>query len=256
MERYYEVSIKVKEGELEALTAKLFELGCVGTYIEESDGGLLVKAYFKNSVPKNFKEFQEVKNENWMDNWKKFFRPVKVGSFLIAPDFLKDEIKTDERTLFIHVGMAFGTGTHETTQLCIRLLEEAVFKGASVLDVGSGSGILSICAKKLGAKNVVACDIDPNAAKEIKINQAINAVEGIKFVLGSVSDVEGEFDVVVANIVTDKLLKIIDDVLSKAKLIIISGFLKEQTKDVLSRTGKKPLKILEGEEWAAALLKR
>lgn len=177
--------------------------------------------------------------EDWINNWKKYFHPIKVGQkLLILPDWEKTENPEGRVVLDLEPGIAFGTGTHETTRLCMEFLEEFVTPGCSMLDVGCGSGILSVAGLLLGAKSAVGVDIDPLAVKTALQNAERNRVKDrFTGICGSLTEkVEGRFDVVAANIVADVIVELTGDIgrfLSPGAAFIMSGIIDEREKDVL-----------------------
>ncbi len=139
--------------------------------------GFITSRFETLSIPAKV-ECIGVSEEDWADSWKKYYKPIKTGEKLvIVPLWEKYEAGEDEIVVLMDPGMAFGTGTHETTRLCAALLEKYLKRGDKMLDVGCGSGILAICASKLGAASCFACDIDPNAVRVAKENVEINKTE-------------------------------------------------------------------------------
>lgn len=177
--------------------------------------------------------------EDWMNNWKQYFHPIPVGKkLLIRPDWEQTENPEDRVVLDLEPGIAFGTGTHETTRLCMELLEEFVTPGCAMLDVGCGSGILSVAGLLLGAERAVGVDIDPLAVKTAGQNAERNHVEDrFTGICGSLTEqVEGTYEVVAANIVADvilELLKNIGNFMAPGAVLILSGIIDEREQDVL-----------------------
>lgn len=173
-------------------------------------------------------------DSEWKDNWKEYFKPKKVSErIVVKPTWEEYEKKDDEIVLEIDPGMAFGTGTHETTSLCIKALEEYMKEGAEVLDVGCGSGILSIAAALLGAKDVLGIEIDPVAVDISKENILLNHVENVaKAQYGDLTKgVDYKADIVVANLMADLVMMLTDDVAKHMKpgaKFISSGILDEK----------------------------
>ena len=177
--------------------------------------------------------------EDWINNWKKYFHPIPVGKkLLIRPDWEQTENPEGRTVLDLEPGIAFGTGTHETTRLCMEFLEEYVKPGSTLLDVGCGSGILSVAGLLLGAESAVGVDIDPLAVKTAGQNAERNHVEDrFTGICGSLTEqVEGTFDVVAANIVADVVIELTKDIgkyLAPGAVYLMSGIIDEREQDVL-----------------------
>jgi ribosomal protein L11 methyltransferase len=175
-----------------------------------------------------------VDEEDWANAWKQFFKPVRVTEGLtIKPTWESYEAGPSEQIIELDPGMAFGTGTHPTTVLCIRLLEQWLPANASVADVGTGSAILSIACAKLGAERVLALDLDPVAVQVAAENVKLNRVEDVVAVQTNdlLKEVEGPFHVVVANILADIIACMIPDayrVLKADGVLIASGIIREK----------------------------
>ena len=195
-------------------------------------------------------EITQTDSADWENNWKEYFKPFRVDEILIAPTWETLPENIDEE-IVIHIdpGMAFGTGTHETTRLCLRGLKQSVKEGDRVLDLGCGSGILGICAVKLGAAAVTSVDIDEQAVRVAKENYEVNQVpeEISTFYIGdAVSDEalkqkvlkDGTYDVVAVNILAEviaQMLPALDQYLKEGGILILSGILQE--KEQLIRNG-------------------
>lgn len=183
----------------------------------------------------------ETDDDDWANAWRKFYKPTKIGEKLVVvPSWEKYDKKDGEITVSMEPGMAFGTGTHETTRLCAGLLEKYVKSGDRMLDVGCGSGILAICASKLGATQCAACDIDPMAVRTAKENCVVNGCPDIDVyvsdLLKDVKLVDGApFDIVCANIVADILITMsrdVENVLKRSGYIILSGIICKREDEV------------------------
>jgi ribosomal protein L11 methyltransferase len=178
--------------------------------------------------------------EDWINNWKKYFKPIPVGKKLLIRPTWEEEYEAGERTvLHLEPGLAFGTGTHETTRLCMELLEEYVQPGFDVLDVGCGSGILSVAALLLGAEKAVGVDIDALAVKTAVQNAEINHVQD-RFIgiCGDLTDkVSGKYHIIVANIVADVIVELTKNVgqfMYPDTIYLMSGIIDTREKDVLA----------------------
>ena len=187
----------------------------------------------------------ECKNEDWENNWKQYFHPIPVGEKLLIRPLWEDEYEAgDRKVLNIEPGLAFGTGTHETTRLCLQTLEKHVTEGTTVLDIGCGSGILSIAALLLGAEKAVGVDIDALAVKTAIENGEVNGFKEPEYTIlqGNLTDkVSGKFDVVVANIVADVIILFCKDVASFMKddaVFITSGIIDTREQDVIDAFDK------------------
>ncbi len=257
------VKVYLKENEhgrqqLEAIKARLAELK------QSADGEML------GSLSISINNMQE---QDWGENWKQFYKPLKLGKkMLIRPEWETVE-DTEGRTVFtINPGMSFGTGTHESTQLCLESLENYLSDGDSVLDLGCGSGILSVMAMLLGAKDAYAVDIDPNAVKIAEENAEKNNVDAsvYKTAAGNVltdtalmEDIcKKQYDIVLANIVADVIIGLSDfayQALRDGGVMITSGIIHARLDEVetkLKDTGFTVLEINRKGEWASIVLKK
>ncbi len=202
--------------------------------------------------------------EDWIDNWKKYFKPIPVGEKLLIRPVWEDAFDSMGRTVLnLEPGLAFGTGTHETTRLCLQLLEKYVRPGCDFLDMGCGSGILSVAALLLGAGSAVGVDIDPLAVKTAAENAKMNGVnDRFTAICGNLADqVTGKFHVVAANIVADTVIELSKDAprfLYPDSVYIVSGIIDTREQDVLNATGA-TFEVIERREekgWVAMALKR
>ncbi len=211
-------------------------------------------------------ETTSIPEQDWSENWKRFFKPVQVTSrFVVKPPWSKIRLKKDQIPINIHPGMAFGTGTHATTKLCMKALERGLQrKGLSVLDVGTGSGILSIAAAQLGAGEVWGLDIDGAAVENARENVKRNSVSDIvKIRKGRIGDIQKRFDVMVANIDLKSLKRMRWPLLHHLKsqgFLILSGILEgegERLRQHYLETGHfQWARVTHEEGWACLILKK
>ncbi|MBP3591760.1 MAG: 50S ribosomal protein L11 methyltransferase [Clostridia bacterium] len=210
-------------------------------------------------------EAEGVSEDDWAENWKKYYKPISLGRVTIVPAWESYEAKADEVIVRMDPGMAFGTGTHETTRLVMRILQDVIVGGERVLDVGTGSGILSICASKLGAKEIFAYDIDPVAVRVAKENALAdgcdNITVGVSDLLAGV-DRTAPYGVCVANIVADIILRMLPDIgalLAPGAPLILSGIIAPRKEDVIAAAAQHGF-LVEREEqendWVALLVRR
>lgn len=205
-------------------------------------------------------ETNQVDEQDWAECWKKFYKPFRAGETLVVkPTWETYTAQPQDKIIEIDPGMAFGTGTHETTGLCLSLLETYVVPGMHVMDVGTGSGILSIGAALLHADQVLAIDIDPVAVKVAKENVAHNKLDHIICVMEGdlVKDVPETFDLCVANILADVICYLSVPLKAKIRpsgIFICSGIIKDREQDVLDALAASGYTIVEKQyrgEWVA-----
>ncbi len=217
--------------------------------------------------------FTPIADQNWMEAWKSRYQPIPIGKKLMIVPVWMDSPEPTRISIKIDPGMAFGTGTHPTTQLCLALLENLVEQNqlTTAIDLGCGSGILSVAALKLGAEKALGVDIDEAAIKNSRENAENNEIESGALVLGlgSVAEIkEGKFPLtqsplVLANILAPVLIRLFDagmaDLIAPGGAIILSGILDHQAADVIAAAEKHGLVFVEQRQiadWVALLCKK
>ncbi|MDD4413338.1 MAG: 50S ribosomal protein L11 methyltransferase [Oscillospiraceae bacterium] len=197
-------------------------------------------------------ETDNISEENWANSWKKYFKPLEVGErLLICPTWEDVSPSSGRSVLRIDPGMAFGTGGHETTRLVLEMLERYIKGGETMLDVGCGSGILSVAARLLGAKSTVGVDIDPLAVKTATENGLLNGLKQPDYtvVKGNLVDkINGWFNIVAANIVADAIIELsasIHAYIAQDGVFIASGIIDTREKDVTRALESCGLKVVE-----------
>ncbi|RDU22460.1 50S ribosomal protein L11 methyltransferase [Anaerosacchariphilus polymeriproducens] len=251
-------------------------VGYVSFYLEEGQDSALLLNHISNGIER-LKEFIEIgegsiqlsqtEDSDWINNWKEFFKPFEIDNIIIKPTW--ENIENPENKLLIEIdpGTAFGTGKHETTQLCIEQLRKYMNEQTRLLDVGCGSGILSIISLKLGADFAVGIDIDENAVLASQENMKVNDIESSKYSIlcGDLIKDENlqkkigfeEFDVVVANILADiiiPLTPIVPRYLKKNGIYITSGIIKSKENDVVNaiqQAGLEVIEVLKQGDWVS-----
>lgn len=214
-------------------------------------------------------EFRTIADENWMESWKKHYHPIPIGQRLLILPAWVEEYDPERIPVRIDPSMAFGTGTHPTTQLCMAMVEKYTLPGKPVIDVGCGSGILSIAALKLGASRAIGVDIDNASVKATYENGAANGVvDNLECGVGSVREVrQGHFSirrapVVVANILAPVIIRLFDaglaELVEPGGTIVLSGILAEQASGVEAKGKEMGLEFVERvqqNDWVAIVMK-
>lgn len=249
----------------------------VNFYIDadEDNGSVLMEVRSQLNELKEFIDIgdgeiikSETEDKDWINNWKKHFKQFYVDDILIIPSW--EEVKpadTDKMIIHIDPGTAFGTGMHETTQLCIRQLKKHVNPTTKLLDVGTGSGILSIIAIKMGAKVAIGTDLDPCAKSAVIENKEVNhiPVEAFEMIIGNIIDDEEVqnkvgndcYDIVVANILADVLVPLTPVIVNQLKtggIYITSGIIddkEEEVKAAIIKAGLEVIEIAHQGEWVS-----
>ncbi|MBT2695004.1 50S ribosomal protein L11 methyltransferase [Bacillus sp. ISL-55] len=231
--------------------------------IKEAINNLMI---YNIDIGLNKVSISEVNEEEWATAWKKYYNPVKISEkFTIVPTWEDyTPVNTDELIIELDPGMAFGTGTHPTTVMCIQALERTVKPGDRVVDVGTGSGVLSIAAAKLGAGKVEAMDLDDVAVQVAKLNLKLNKVHDVATISQNnlLDGVAEGADIVVANILAEVILRFADDagkVVKNGGYFITSGIIqqkKEVVKDAMINAGFEIEEIISMEDWVAIISKK
>jgi ribosomal protein L11 methyltransferase len=238
----------------------------LGETVEEIKQAINNLLLYDIDIGKNKITISEVNEEEWATAWKKYYNPVKISEkFTIVPTWeVYEPVSSDELIIELDPGMAFGTGTHPTTVMCIQALEKYVKPGDMVIDVGTGSGILSIAAAMLGAKSIRALDLDPVAVDSAKLNVKLNKVQHIVTVSQNnlLDYIDERANIIVANILAEIILRFVDDayrLLEKDGYFIASGIIqakKQEVKDGLTAAGFVIEETLVMEDWVAFIAKK
>ena len=243
----------------EDLLAKDRTKGIVHIYISPEENPHEAVSFLSERLKAENIEFEIdetlCKNADWENNWKKYFKPMPVGNRLLIRPIWEDEYDAGDRAV-IHLepGLAFGSGTHDTTRLCLESIENYAEKGKTMLDIGCGSGILSVSGLLLGADSAVGVDIDALAVKTAIENGKTNGFEEprYKVLQGSLTDkVSGKFDIIAANIVADIIVTLCDNVkdyLNPDGIFITSGIIEPREYDVLAAFEKNGLEVIARHE--------
>ena len=214
----------------------------IHVYIKQEKDALECVEFIKERLDAEGIEYETsivgVNEEDWANNWKQYYHTPRIGKrIIVTPSWEEYTPVEGEVQMRLDPGMAFGTGTHDTTRLCLELLEEVVTPETRILDVGTGSGILSVGGVLLGAPSALGVDIDPVAVKVANENAEINEVTGkTEFVCGDLTDkVHGKFEIVTANIVADVIIRLLSTVknyLLKGGVLIVSGIIDTRADEV------------------------
>jgi ribosomal protein L11 methyltransferase len=285
-EKWYALEVDIEPQAREAVEYALIEAGASGTQTdgdstdEERINGTRITGYFEG-VPDRERVRQElaealriyempsssvrdmnvreVEQRDWLEEWKKNWQPVEIGRVVIAPPWSKIDDPGDRCVIRIEPGMAFGTGTHETTRLCLAAMQ-TYYEGGSLLDVGTGTGILAIAAAACApAAHVEACDTDPEAIKIARENAAANGVaDRINFRVGSVEEDTSSADFICANLTADAIAELLPRLVAlSCGRLVLSGILETQVQPLIDRLAG--LAITEAEitrdgEWVAIIV--
>ncbi len=297
MNNYFELVISINP-DMEEIVSDIFftNFDCEGVLLEEETykdlemtsttrGKLKV---FLTSYPKDLKEIlsterellksrgfsdedlgnweislDEKENQDWSKKWKEKWTVTHVAdNIAVVPSWLEYEPKSGEITITLDPGCAFGTGTHQTTQLCMKALEKYLKKGDSVADIGTGSGILAILAKKLGGSKIYGCDIDETVIDVCRENAGVNKVKDITFELNTADKITEQYDFICANILHFVLAEIMGDlkrIMKPNGLMSLSGILYEKKDivlDAIKRENLKIVDIIEQDQWISYVVSK
>jgi len=279
---WHALDVELEAGAREAVEYALMEAGALGTETENSDDSLIhVTGYFE-TVPQRERvrdelfealriynlptssvrdmSVREIVERDWLEEWKQNWQPVEIGRFVIAPPWSNLGNTHDRIVIRIEPGMAFGTGTHETTRLCLQAIEKHFAGRASFLDVGAGTGILAIAAAKLSPQaRIEACDTDEMAVSIARENAEANGVlDQIEFRAGSIDDSTASADLVCANLTADVIVRLLPSLVSlTCGKLILSGILETQLELVqaaLLACGVSEFEIEQDGEWVALIV--
>lgn len=298
---WFAISVTVAAPASEAVEFAFNELGSLGTeindfrktiseavtvvgYFEKLPDEDLVQSELENALrihetaPDSIfrVERNQIENKDWLAEWKKHWKPTEIGRFIIAPPW-EPVNESGKIVISIEPNMAFGTGTHETTQLCIKAIEENYKAGQTFLDVGTGTGILAIAAAKLATNGtefsenveassitsvtkILAFDTDVDSIAIAKENAVLNGTsERIEFCIGSISADTPQFDFVCANLTIDVIVPILPQLIEKTReTLVLSGILREQEESIVSELRKSKItnyKIEQAGEWISVVLR-
>lgn len=249
------------------------EVAVVKAYFSEEDNIDEILIYVKEKIDEikdlgidigeGKVESEKMFEEDWANNWKKYYKPSRIGEkIVVKPIWEEYDAKDDDLVIELDPGMAFGTGEHETTRMCIQALEKYVKKDSTVFDVGCGSGILAIAAAKLGSKKAIGVDLDPVAVESAIENVNFNKLDNIEILHGNLIDViDGKADIVVANIIAEVICILTEDVsnvIKKDGLFITSGIIHDRVEMVtnkLEECGFEVMEINKDGEWNCIVAK-
>jgi len=284
MKQWFAVDVTVTPHAQEAVESALGVMGATGTAADglrrKPDEPLIVTGFFlepvsledvEDAIGDEFEihgierdevhsiEFRTVEEEDWLATWKKHWQPTEVGRFIIAPPWAPVRGTAEKFVIKIEPSMAFGTGTHETTQLCLEALGDIITPGMSVIDVGTGTGVLAIAAAKLGCKHIRAFDTDAPSVSIAEQNAEANGVIGaINFFEGTIDENTHPADLIIANLTLDVIKPMLGLLVQKADIwLLLSGILVDQRDEIEAELKKfeiGDLKFKTKGEWIAVLV--
>lgn len=281
IKKWFEIIAAGSSKTLESVTSLLIELGSPSILESDENGKKILKAYIpidlsldaKISQLKNrLKAYKWTyqgsmfKDKDWLNKWKRYIKPVRISNRLtIKPTWEKISSKKGRIIIEIDPGMAFGTGSHASTMMCLKAADRlsALIKGCSILDIGTGSGILAITSAKLGAKKVIGIDIDAEAVKVARKNVKLNKADK-KVIISArpLEKIKGRFSIIFANIIAEELIKIAEPLnarLMNGGFLILSGILKEMAKeveDVYQELGLEIFRTYKKGEWVCLVFRK
>ncbi len=251
----------------EELTEKDRKNSVIHIYVSETDNATEKLSYLEERFTASDIEHkiirETVDDADWNENWKKYFKAFTIGEKLaVCPSWESFDNRDNRTVISLDPGAAFGTGTHATTYLCLSELENMVKNDTTVLDIGTGSGILAIASLLLGAESAIGVDIDALSVKTANENALRNGVgEKAKFIHGDLAEkISGKYDIVCANIIADVVIRLLDNVenyMNEGGKLIVSGIIDIRVNDVLKAIKEKGFNIekeVTKEEWYAFVL--
>ncbi len=238
----------------------------ISGYMETNENVIAIVEQLKIMLPAGADiQVISVNEDDWANNWKKYYHPIRVGkNLVIKPSWIDYEKQENDIIVELDPGMAFGTGTHETTRMCMEHLEKYIDENSRVLDVGCGSGILSITSLLIGASEVTGVDIDPVAVKVAIENGEMNNFKSPQYNIkrgNLVDEAQGKYDVIVANIIADVIIGVCGDVkqfVAEDGVFISSGIIadrKDDVKKAFDEQGYTIIKEAEEGEWVSFVCK-
>lgn len=263
------IELSKSESDWDFIDLELLELDkdvlTIKAYFQQVEGLEKKIDYIRKNVPNCIVNVNQIDPTEWEESYKKYYKPFKIGkTIIVKPSW--EEYEKSEEDLIIHLdpGMAFGTGTHETTKMCTMALEDYLKEGDLVYDIGCGSGILSIISAKLGARKVIGVDLDPNSVRVSRENAKINSVEDIVEIReGNLfNKVEAKSDIIVANIIAEVIIMMSKDIgkyLKDDGIFIASGIILDKISLVEKALEFNNFNIIKTDvqgEWACIIAKK
>lgn len=218
------------------------EIAQVSAFVSKEELSAKLDEFQKICTERNYPigeiNVTEIDDDSWYDSWKKFYSPLEIGNYAIVPEWINYENKNNLIKVLIDPGMAFGTGEHESTKMCLSLMSDIPFEGKDVIDVGTGSGILGVASMLSGAKSCYMCDIDSVAVKAASENAKLNKVEDkVEIELADLlTKKDKKADVILANLTADILIRLSKDLpdhMQNGAVLICSGIIHERKKEVI-----------------------